>query len=668
MSTIDDVKARLDIVETVTAYVPGLKKSGRTWKANCPFHNERTPSFIVSPERGTWHCFGACATGGDVIEFVRRKENVDFKEALRLCADRAGVELRPPTPREQQQREEHERLLTANEAAAVFFRAAFAGPQGADARAYGERRGLDATTLETWQIGYAPSEWNALTDHLRARGYTDDELERAGLAIEGDRGLYDRFRDRIIFPTRDARGRLVGFGARALRDDQQPKYLNTPQTPLFDKSGTMYGLDRAAEAARRADQLIVVEGYMDVIGCHQAGIENVAASMGTSITEKQMTLVKRWTPNVVLMLDADAAGSEAALRAVEVASAAADHNSVATVDWRGLVSYQDVLQADIRVVALPEGEDPDSLVRVNPQALRDLISGAKPVADYLMDSVIEHTDLEDPRARSRALEALTPTVGAMTDPVVRAHYVQRLARVGRVDERTVLAMLSRGRGARPAPVPSQREMRRQAQAPAARSAAPPDGEGQLLRLLLRFPECRAAGLAVPPDTFEDAANRLLFEEWCEAERLEERIDSLDDSVRERLAQLNAGDVPAFDLRHLEEMVRDVAHRLRMRRRIARLNEQTSSLAEQVSQARRGGAATPERAAGGAADGVDADEAPQLASDYVELLHRQRELVASASGVLGANDDNQEGAASSGEQGASTRPGRRSEGNDDDAGV
>ncbi|MBM3138967.1 MAG: DNA primase, partial [Chloroflexi bacterium] len=450
MSTIDEVKARLDIVETVGSYVPDLKKSGRTWKARCPFHQERTPSFVVDPGRGTWHCFGACSTGGDVIEFVRRVSGVEFKEALRLCAERAGVELRPPSRQEVAEREQHERLLQANEAAAVFFQAALAGPEGGEARAYLEGRGLDAQAIETWQLGYAPEGWRGLTDHLLARGFAERDLVDAGLAIEGDRGAYDRFRGRVVFPTRDQRRRLIGFGARALRPEDEPKYLNTPQTPLFDKSGTLYGLDRAAEAIRRAGRAVIVEGYMDVIAAHQFGVANVVASNGTAIAEKQMALLKRYAENVVLALDADNAGSEATLRGVQVAAGAADRMAVPTIDWRGLVTVQDALRADIRVARLPEGDDPDSLVRRDPDRFKRLIDEALPVADHLFDAVSSAIVPGDARSRSRAVQALAPTVAAMTDPVVRSYYVQKLARIGQVDEHVIARMLARG--GRPRPV------------------------------------------------------------------------------------------------------------------------------------------------------------------------------------------------------------------------
>ena len=642
MSTIEDVKARLDIVETVGSYVPNLKRSGRTWKANCPFHNERTPSFIVDPSRGSWHCFGACSTGGDVIEFVRRIEGLDFREALGRCAERAGVELRPPTRREVERREEHERLLAANDAATLFYQAQLAGPQGAEARAYAERRGLDAATQREWQLGYAPDEWSALTDHLTARGFQDRELVAAGLAIEGQRGLYDRFRGRFIFPTRDVRGRMVGFGGRALGADQEPKYLNTPRTPLFDKSGTMYGLERGGIEARREDRLIVVEGYMDVIACHQAGIENVAASMGTAITEAQMQLIKRFTPNVVLALDADNAGSEATIRAVEVASGAADQDTVATIDWRGLVSFQNVLQADIRIAALPEGEDPDSLVRSDPARLRGLIDEAKPVADHLFEAIAERTNLDDARARSQAVEAIVPTVAVMADPIVRAEYVQRLARLGRVDERTVLQLLARrapsqrrarragdeppppepddGPG-RPTPVPSAREVAqaaRRTSTPAQSDPALTDvhpGEVQLLRLLLLRPECRESGLELDPDTFEHGLNRRLFEVWAGTGGLDDEAFEDDEDLHAHRAAIEGSGLPeAYGTMtgpQLAEAVRATARTLRARRQQERLRAAASAAAHDVAEGRRNG---------------EADEQPELTESLAGMAERQRELV------------------------------------------
>ena len=660
MSTIDDVKARLDIVETVTRYVPGLKRAGRTFKAACPFHTERTPSFIVDPGRGSWHCFGACSTGGDVIEFVRRIEGLEFREALRRCADLAGVELRPPSARERREREENERLLSANEAAALFFQAHLDGPEGAHARAYAEGRGIDAEARREWQLGHAPASWSALLDHLLARGYQEEELVRAGLAVESEqpgrdgRRAHDRFRDRLIFPTRDERGRLVGFGARALRPEDEPKYLNTPQTPLFDKSGTLYGLDRAQEAARRSGEAVVVEGYMDVIAAHQFGMANVVASNGTAITERQMRLVKRFTPNVVLALDADVAGSEAALRGIEAAAGAADRQLVAGVDWRGLVSAQEVLDADIRVASLPEGEDPDSLLRADPERFRALVQGALPVADYLFEAIPRAGDLADPRARSRALSALAPTVAAMADPVVRAHYVQRLARIGRVEERYAAQLVAQARRGRVRLVESGERSPLQPRGSAGRRGQAPerapalDGEAQLLRLLLASEACREAGEELDAVLFEDSENRALYEAWRENPGLASTLDGLEEEPRERVEALLARPLPPIAAEELSAMVAEIAAQLRERRRRARLRERTTEVAESLVAARRAATGEPaaagssgegglERtAAGGDAGGGGAEQGSgppalveELSAELEELVASQRRLAQGA---------------------------------------
>ena len=616
MDEIEEVKARLDIVETVGSYVPNLKRSGRTWKANCPFHNERTPSFIVDPARNSWHCFGACSTGGDVIEFVRRFEGLEFREALRRCADRAGVELRPPTRAERQEREQHEQLLSANEAAAVFFQAQLDGAEGTLALAYAEGRGLDAGARRDWQIGYAPDSWNALTDHLAARGFGPDGLIAAGLAIQGDRGPYDRFRGRLIFPTRDERGRLTGFGGRALLEDQEPKYLNTPQTPLFDKSGTLYGLDRSGPEARRAEQLIIVEGYMDVIGCWQSGMRNVAASMGTAISERQMQLVKRFTPNVVLALDADNAGSEATLRAIGVAAGAADHDTVATINWRGLVSYQDVLRADIRIAALPDGEDPDSLARKNPDDLRALIRAARPVIDHLFRAIEERTDLEDPRARSQAVEVLAPTVAGLADPVMRAHWLQRLARIGRISNVTMHALVERARrGSASAP-------RTAAAAAAVSEASEPNpvmhrddlAAWQLLALLLRYPASLPAEGAPEPELFADTELRRFCEVWRDSAVLDVNLRDLDEGISVVHQALETMELPEAYARmsapQLRTAVSEMIARLRTRRWRAVVDSELAEAAEDMAATRHDG---------------QVSERPELTQRLAALVDEQRSI-------------------------------------------
>lgn len=651
MTAIEDVKTRLDIIDVVSGYVPELKKSGRTFKACCPFHSEKTPSFVVDPERQTWHCFGACSTGGDVIEFVRRREGLDFKEALRICAERAGIELRPPTKREVEQREQYERLLQANEAAAIFFRSALGAPDGAEARAYCDRRGLDAEALETWQLGYAPDDWRTLTDHLLARGFTEDDVVEAGLAVRSESGrVYDRFRHRLMFPTRDARRRLIGFGARALRPEDEPKYLNTPQTPLFDKSGNLYGLDRAGDQIRRGDRAIVVEGYMDVIAAHAFGFTEVVASNGTAITEKQMDLLKRYTHNVVLALDADNAGSAATIRGVEVAAGVADRRGAVSLGYGGLISYQEVLDADIRVVALPEGEDPDSLVRKDSERFRALVDGAKPVLDHIFDVVTGGVDVNDARGRSRAVEQLVPYLGRIGDEVVRSSYVQKLARFAQVDEPTILRRLAERRafGDGPRPVATKSEVK----AAKKERATLPDGETQLLQLIVQRHEARGPGLSVDAGLFEDSLNRAIYEAWAADADLVEHTETLEDDLRERYEALRAASMVEFEPRHVPEMVTAMARELRTRRQAQRLLAVAREQALALKDARRpeGDAST------GEVDEAAPDEGPvtvigDLADEFAETTRRQRALTRSYQVAAGLRSREDEDDATTHERGA-----------------
>jgi len=308
LSIIDDVKQKTDIVEVISQYVT-LKKSGRNFSAPCPFHSERNPSFFVYPERQSWHCFGACNTGGDVLSFVMKKENMDFGEALRLLAARAGIEM-PTRVQPDTKKDEKDRIFQINSAAALYFHNLLLNSPGAEyARKYIEQRGLNEKTVSDFQLGYATDSWEGLKEHLK-REYTEKEILEAGLLVESDDGrTHDRFRNRLIFAICDNRGRITGFGARILQDtDRQAKYVNSPQTLVFDKSGTLYGINLAASTIRQKDQVVMVEGYMDVITAHQNGVTNVVASMGTAVTERQLNDLKKLTKNIVLAMDADTAG------------------------------------------------------------------------------------------------------------------------------------------------------------------------------------------------------------------------------------------------------------------------------------------------------------------------------------------------------------------------
>ena len=540
MSDVDEVKQRLDIVDVVGQYVQ-LQKAGRNYRALCPFHAERTPSFFVSPERQSWHCFGACGTGGDILSFVMKKENLEFGEALRLLAERAGVTLAERRPEEEAERN---RLREANEAAASFYhRALLSSEAGQTAKHYLEERGQDLKTIQDFQLGYSPSGWDSLCQHLRERGYRDEELVAAGLAVEGERGLRDLFHQRIMFPITDMRGRVVGFGGRSLpiegQEEAQPKYLNTPQTAGFDKGSLLYALDKAKEEIRRQGLAVIVEGYTDAIAAHQHGFPNVVASMGTALTERQVRLLKRFSRDVVLALDADTAGQEATLRAVE---------------------YQDILGRDIRVVILPEGRDPDQVIRSDPENWPALLASAQPLLDYKFEAVSSALDLSQPRQRSQAVEELLPLLTAIGDRIVQAHYLQRLARLAQVRESALHQMLirqGRKRGRRA-------EAAAQGEAMAAVRPLRDAREEYLLALLLHHPELQADGLALSPDLLWYSENRQLLQAWQRSPDLEEMRQAVAAELQEHLQRIAATNVPPFDQQGAKDALYDCLRRLEQR--------------------------------------------------------------------------------------------------------
>jgi len=458
MSVVDQVKDRLDIVEIVQSYVP-LKKAGRNYKGLCPFHAEKTPSFIVFPATGTWHCFGACGTGGDLFTFIMKQENLDFGEALRVLAQRAGVELEPHSPEAAAAEKRLDLLREINQVAATYFHHLLLNSdEAARARAYLEKRGLNRDTIDRFQVGYALDQWDGLLRYLTDKGYTLADLHEVGLVIEREdrSGFYDRFRGRIIFAIRDYRGRTIGFGGRVLGDGV-PKYLNSPQTPLFDKSSVLFGLDQARAGIRTTGEAIIVEGYMDVLLAHQHGINNVVAQMGTALTEAQLKLLKRYTQRFILALDSDVAGDQATLRGLDVARQVMDREVVPVPTPRGLIRFEERLSADIRIVSLPAGRDPDEVIRESPARWAQLIAQAKPVTDYYFHALTADLDLATAKGKAEAVRALGPLIAEIGDRVQRTHYLQQLARMVQVDERALWQQIRQKTDPRPPSRPTRRQ-------------------------------------------------------------------------------------------------------------------------------------------------------------------------------------------------------------------
>jgi DNA primase len=610
MSDFETVKQRADIVDVVGSYV-ALQRAGRYFKACCPFHNEKTPSFYVYPERQSWHCFGACATGGDVFTFLEKKENLTPVEALRLLAERYGVML------ERRDRKEAEtataRLIEANEAAAQYFHSLLLNAAaGAPGRAYLEKRGLDAETVRAFQLGYSAEVWDGLRDHLRGRGFSDDEQVEAGLLTRGDRGVYDRFRGRLMFPIRDERGRVIGFGGRVLGDGT-PKYLNTPQTPLFDKGATLFALDRAKDAIRAAGVVVVVEGYMDAITAHQHGIANVVATLGTALTERHVALLKRYARQVVLAMDADTAGIEAALRGEELVRKAAEADPDAparvVVDWRSLVRVQATAPVEVRVFTVPQGKDPDEAIRADPDAFRELVSRAVPPFEFRLRHELAAIDRESPRERRALAGRLLPLVAAIADRAVQAQYLAQLAQATAIPEEVLAAEMraAAGRSTRlplrepvqpsvpsrergpdapaspeagthpPAPSPKAGPLPPSPSPPISGEGADLGGGGQsggrsgwgvraeitCLRLLLAYEGLRDVGMALVPDLFTDPANRALLLAW-KAWPPPTLGETLDEAGREHLTRVLAERIPPYDEATAARAFADLVARLRLR--------------------------------------------------------------------------------------------------------
>ncbi len=441
VGVVAEIKGRLPVADVVGETVQ-LKKAGTTLKGLCPFHGEKTASFVVTPTRDTWHCFG-CGKHGDIFTFVMERDGLAFPEALKVLAGRAGVEIDERTKREDAR---NARLREVLGAAIAFYHAVLLHSKpGEPALAYLRGRGFTDETIEKHQLGWAPGGWDTMTRQLASRRQVaPGELLEVGLASPRQRGggVYDRFRERVIFPIRDANGHPVGLGGRVLGKegvgpdgvDHGPKYLNSPATPLFDKSRTLYLIDRAKSAIRKTGQAVIVEGYTDALMAHQAGFENVVASLGTALTPQQVALLTRYARRIALAYDVDAAGEKAgtfgATALEEVIRQLARDDTGVELD-------------DVRVVRLPEGRDPDEVLRDEPDRWREEVRTARPIVDHLIDVHARAHDLRTPGGQTRFVDAVLPIIRNLPNPVMRDAYLGQVHRVSGVEERTLLEAMHR---------------------------------------------------------------------------------------------------------------------------------------------------------------------------------------------------------------------------------
>jgi DNA primase len=462
MSTlIETIKAKIDLLDEV-GLVVALQKSGKSFKGSCPFHNERTPSFYVFVESQTWRCFG-CHEGGDVFTFVEKQQGIEFREALHYLAEKAGVSLEEEQGRDfLEERETHaqkDRLRKLNEDAYLWFHQALLRSREAEnARAYIQERGINAESVMAFGLGYAPDRWDALSTYLLGLGYTAEELITGGLAREREpipgetreRGIYDYFRQRLIFPLRDTRGRVIGFGGRILGEGQ-PKYLNSPQTLLFEKNNVLYALDMAREAIKQEQQAIIVEGYVDAIIAHQYGTRQTVACIGSAITEKHVQQLKKLTRQITLALDPDAAGVAATEHGIEEALKGSDRVLVPVVlpaeqtarmtrrrgrqEPRGMVRLEEQADVEITILQLPDGEDPDEVIRRDFTVWEQRVKKPLPLIDYYFAARIAGLNIREPAGKAEGARRLLPVIASITDRARRDAYLHQLARLLRVDER-----------------------------------------------------------------------------------------------------------------------------------------------------------------------------------------------------------------------------------------
>jgi DNA primase len=403
----DEIKSRLDIIEVIREYIK-LNPAGANFKTLCPFHNEKTPSFMVSPEKQIWHCFG-CGEGGDIFGFVMKMENIEFIDALRLLAKKAGVQLLRQDPKFTNLKG---KLLDIMSQAVEFYQTnLWQTTTGEIARNYLEQRKISNQTAKDFKLGFAPKTWDSLLHHLKRKGFSETDILTAGLIIRKDssNNFYDRFRGRLIFPIFDVHNQPVGLGGRTLafgsEEEKTAKYINTPQTLIYNKSQVLYGLDKAKLEIRKKDLVILVEGYLDVIASYQIGIKNVAATSGTSLTAEHLKILKRYSPNLALAFDADLGGEMARSRGLDLALA------------HGM---------NVKLILIPRGKDPDECIKTDPKFWQEAVAQPVNFVDYYFEKTFVDLDLTRPEDKKKAAKILLPLISKLTDKIEQNHYLQKL--------------------------------------------------------------------------------------------------------------------------------------------------------------------------------------------------------------------------------------------------
>ncbi|MFL2764174.1 MAG: DNA primase [Dehalococcoidia bacterium] len=544
MSVIEEIRTKTDIIDIISAYV-SINQSGKYFKSICPFHSEKTPSFIVNPDRQSWHCFGACGTGGDVFSFVMRMESIGFGESIKFLANKTGVELK-----EKKNDSKFQELYQANIVALEFFQENLNSSNADYANKYLLKRGIDNETAEKFKIGLSLGD---LTSHLKSKGLNENICESAGLIKKFDSGYRDFFKNRLMFPIHDWKGNVIGFGARSL-DDSMPKYINTSATSIFDKKSILYGLNLAYSQIKKSKKAIIVEGYMDVIAAHQNGYNNVVASMGTAITKQQVAALKLIGNEFVLALDADFAGQEATLRSLDsawelIGNSQSSRNQSFTNNKSTSFS--------LKIAEVPQGQDPDELIRKDSEKWEFIINNAEPLIDYLIRILALKIDIQSGEGKMQLVKNIFPLITSIDNYFDQDKYIRLLSKKLDVSESSVRASFSS--------LKNNKVIYRKKDDSPLISNLNPKTEGQLekyvLCLLLDNPEFKEYVFEFSPENFSNSEYKEIFIRWRDSSNINQLSNDLDGYLLNLLTEMLSNESVSLDMKQKKDALFECLNRL-----------------------------------------------------------------------------------------------------------
>ncbi|MCH2307244.1 MAG: DNA primase [SAR202 cluster bacterium] len=557
MTTLDEIKSRTDIVELVNSYV-NLKKSGNNFKANCPFHEEKTPSFIVTPSRQSWRCFGACATGGDIFSFIMHQHRVEFKDALTILADRSGVSI------ERQDSKNYDRdesLIAINKEAANYFQTCLVSNQGTVARQYLKNRGVNEITSETFQIGFSPKERDGLKSHLLKIGFDEEMMALAGIIRKWEDGnSSDFFRQRLIFPIHNQKSQIIGFGGRSLTNNS-PKYINTPATPIFDKRSNLYALNISQETIRSQNSVTIVEGYMDAVTAHQFGFRNVVASMGTALTEQQVFKIRSMTNDIILALDPDTAGQEATLRSLESSWKIIGDQRASSSTF-----FQQRSTLKLKIAVLENGMDPDELIRKDPIEWETSVEQAKPYISFIIDALESRFNLDSSDGKTQALEIMRPII--QKAPFLEQDgYINKLSTLLELNPQAIRAGISQSKTPKNTyrrTINSINSSQSQEISKKLIGSNERSLDEHVILLILNLPDLKSIAHNLSPEWLKNSEDRELLERLIQSDSIQSLETGLEPSLKIRLDDLSKKALEPIDINSAKKAFQQCILRMEIR--------------------------------------------------------------------------------------------------------